>query len=98
MQGVRHADHCTTNDIRGRALYRRIDGGALKKSAHRRVLGIDFRIMDAAAENRFDVALLVRPPLGRFHIVANPRKTPEVGGDVVSGLALRNAELRGEAE
>ena len=49
-QSVVHADHCAANDVRGRALQRRVDGGALVEGALRRIGGVDARIVALAAE------------------------------------------------
>ena len=62
LERLRHADHRAPDDVGRRALDRRVDRGALEEAAHRRVLGVDLRVMHAPPENRLDVAVRVRVP------------------------------------
>ena len=70
---------------------RRVDGGAFVIAAQRRVLGVDFGIMDFPPEQRRHVAGAARLRLHLFHIVFDAGEALEIGVDVVGGLATRYA-------
>src|SRR5579862_9621283 len=89
----RHAPHRPLDDIGGRALKRRVDRRALRKIAPRGVGVLDGGYMNAAAEERLDIALLARSLLHPLHVIANAGKALEITLDVFGGLALRHAEL-----
>src|SRR6185312_7034490 len=97
-QRVGHADHGAADDVGGCALDRRVDRGAFGAPAHARDFGIDLADMDAPPKQGFDIAVVARELLGRFHVIADAGETLEVFLDVIVGFAARDAELVGETE
>ncbi len=95
--GVRHADHRAADDVGGRALDRGVDRLALGGGGVR-AAGVDLRGVDAAAEQRLDVAVLLGEGDGAVHVLADAGEALEVGVDEALGVLARDAQVVGEAE
>ncbi len=94
----RHADHGPADDVGGRTLDGRIDGGALLEGALGRIGRLDPREMHAPAEDGFDIAIGAAERLGALHVVADAGETLEIGLDVLACLLARDRQLVGETE
>src|SRR5215470_3425182 len=70
----RHARHRALDDIRRRALQRRVDRLALREGAARMVRILDPRDRAAPAEDRLDIAALAAELLHPLHVVADARE------------------------
>src|ERR1051326_3930290 len=94
----RHAGHRALDDVRGRALERRIDRLALREGAAGMVAVLDARDHTTPSENRLDIAALATELLHPLHVIADAGEALEIGLDVGSGLRLWNLDLAAQAE
>ena len=97
-QRIVHADHGTADDVGGRTLDGRIDGGAFEEGALGGIGRIDAREVAAPPEDGLDIALLARRLLRRFHVIADAGEAREIGLDVVARLLAADTQLVGQAE
>ena len=91
-------DHGALDDIGSGALHRCVDRGALGSLAHGLVLGMNFRQVQAATEQGFDVALLAGLLAGAFHIAQHARVAGEVAVNVSLRLLAIDTDLFGQTK
>ncbi len=91
-------DHRALDDVRCRALHRRIDGGALGVLAPRGIAGFDLRKVQTSPEHSLHVAPFPRPLPGLVHELLHTGITGEVEIHVLLGLSAGDAQLSTETE
>ena len=87
-------DHGALDDVRGRALHRRVDRGALGALPQGRVARSDVVQIEAPSEHRFDIAALARLLARLVHVAAYARIALEIQVHVALRLAALDAEPR----
>ena len=91
-------DHGELDDVRGASLDGGVARGALGELPQGRVLGVELRQMPDPAEESAHAAV----PARGLQVLGHPGRDPGIARqvvlDVASGLALRYAQLRGQAE
>src|SRR6185437_15340106 len=93
-----HREHRALDDVRRRALHRRIDRAALGVLLQLAVARADVGQEQTSAEHRLDVAFAARLLARALHVTAYTRVAREVQVDVILGRAARHAELTRQAE
>jgi hypothetical protein len=91
-------DHGALDDVRRRALHRRVDGRALRRLAPLHVADVDLRQVQAPAEQRLDVTLLPGRRPRVVHVAAHAGVAVEIQVDVLLRLAALDAQLPRESE
>src|SRR5947207_11103876 len=76
-----HAQHRELDEVRGRALDRRVDGGALRERALGAVAAPELRQVAAAAEQRRDPAARARLLDGRVEVAPHAGVHREIAVD-----------------
>src|SRR5690606_13196190 len=91
-------DHGPLDDVGRGPLHGRIDGGALGVLAALAVAGVDLRQVQAAAEDRLDIALAAGLLADPVHVGLDPRIALEVAIDVALRLLAVDPDLARQAK